>query len=67
MLHVGMIFYVEVDDKGTEIGVDFFVDLVPDYVEDVETGKNGVGEVDVVVEGDLGVVAALERVCCGDD
>ena len=62
-----MVFDVEVDDEGAEVGVDLLVDLVTDYVEDVETGENGIGEVDVVVEGDLGVVAALERVCCCDD
>lgn len=62
-----MVFDVEVDDKGTEVGVNFFVDLVTNYVEDVETGENGVGEVDVVIEGYLGVVAALERICCSDD
>ena len=67
MLHVGMVFHVEVDDEGAEVAVDFLVGLVADDIEDVETGKNGVGEVDVVVEGDLGVVAALERIGCGDD
>lgn len=62
-----MVFHVEVDDEGTEVGVDLLVDLISDYVEDVETGKNGVREVDIVVEGDLGVIAALERICCCDD
>lgn len=62
-----MALHVEVDDEGAEIAVDLLVDLVTDYVEDVETRKNGVREVDVVVEGDLGVVAALERICCCDD
>lgn len=62
-----MVFHVEVDDEGAQIAVDLFIDLVSDYVEDVETGKNGVGEVDVVVEGDLGVVATLERICRCDD
>ena len=47
--------------------VDDGVNDVPDDAEDVETGEDGLGEVDVLCEGHGGVVAAADRVGGRDD
>lgn len=57
-------------DEG-DVAAEFFVAFagggVEDEVEDVEAGEEGGGEVDVLHGGDFGVVAAVERVGCGED
>lgn len=61
-----MVLHVLVYHEGGQVGVELQVYLVADDAEDVETGENWVGEVDVLAEGLLGVVAAFYRVGGGD-
>lgn len=53
---------VTADNESSEQLVLHWVDRILDDAEYVETGENGLGELDVLLEGDSRVVAASDRV-----
>ena len=51
LLFVGMIVHMRVDDKSAQMVVQIFVNFISDHIQDIETGKNGLRQVDVLAEG----------------
>ena len=47
--------------------INFFIDFVSDYGEDIESGEDRVSEIDIVAEVEGSVVGALQRIGCSDD
>lgn len=64
---VGVTPQVTPDDELGEHLVDDGVGSIFDDAEDVESGKDGLGELDVLTEGDRGVVASSDGIGGGDD
>jgi hypothetical protein len=64
---VGMVGEMLVYDEVSQSTIYFFVRFVFYYAEEIETREDGFGKIDVVSEGDLLVVVASDRVCCGYD
>lgn len=65
-LSVRMTFHVLVDDEASQPAVVLGIRSVLHHCHQIEAGKNRLGEVDVVSEGDLLAVDASHWVGCGN-
>lgn len=64
---LGMRAHVGANDKASQALIGHGVSLVLDDAEDIEAGQDGLGQLDVLGEGQGGVVAAPNGVGRGDD
>lgn len=62
-----MIFHMRVDNKSGKSVIILLLDLIPHNSEAIESGKNWIGKIDVIIEVQSDVVSSLERICRGNN
>ena len=62
-----MTLHVRVDYESSQLVIDLFFDFVADDSEKIETRQDRIRQINIVVEVELGLVDAANRVSSGDD